>query len=76
MQIDFPHIFFFAGFYDRPSNNMSVMSGLNRFGYSYTTCSNPPIVIGKGRPRKESAEHIYDEIKYADRQPHDVASKR
>lgn len=86
-------------FYDRPSNNLSIIAGLNTFGYSYTTA--PPVAGGGSSggntvlvlpaiaehtspttaiyavvprikfadARKQSLEHIYDEIKYADRQP-------
>lgn len=90
--------FTLAEFYDRPSNNLSIISGLNTFGYSYTTA--PPVAGARSSgstvvvlpaiaeqtsqstaiyavvprikfadARKQSLEHIYDEIKYADRQP-------
>lgn len=107
-------------FYDRPSNNMSIVSGLNTLGYSYTTTtakhnggaqldvvvlpkqqqqklsSTTPtttsaanVVDGaiaatttlsrskslEAASRKSSFEHIYDEIKYADRVPSVVMLK-
>lgn len=52
------------------------MHGLNKFGYSYTTCGNllsvdsavvAATTATASKPnisRKSSVEHIYDEIKY------------
>lgn len=50
-----------SDFYDRPSNNRSVKSGLNKLGYCYADdVNNPPIDEGGA-----CDEHIYDEIKYS-----------
>lgn len=47
-------IFFCPAFYDRPSNNLSIASGLNTLGYSYTTSTNDsssPSIMAASSPQ-------------------------
>lgn len=50
-----------SDFYDRPSNNKSIKTGLNELGYCYAEDENNRHFDGKGA----CDEHIYDEIKYS-----------
>lgn len=52
--------FKFSDFYDRPSNNQSVNSGLNKLGYDLGYC-----YADDENNRGACDEHIYDEIKYS-----------